>query len=161
MTSLPEFPYQHGESDESGDETLDERQASTLRIGGATLLALVVLAAAWAVVAIAALKLGAALGLARESTERLIQAAWFVGPPVGGFLGVWAAASLVRSAPVRPVFIAFSIAVTVICLLALAGFVVTGGFTEVTFTAGMLALLVLTLAGAWWGRRVAERGRGG
>lgn len=138
---------------------MDERQANTLRIGGATLLALVVLPAAWSVVAITSLKLGSVMGLSSDGTEGLIKAAWFVGPPVGGFLGLWAAATLVRSAPVRPVFIAFSIAVTVMFLISLAGFYFSGGFTEGKFTAGMLAQLVLAIGGAWWGRRVAERAR--
>lgn len=138
---------------------MDERQANTLRIAGATVLALSVLPAAWFTVAMTALKLGGLLHLGLEATGDLVQVSWFVGPPVGGFLGLWAAATLVRAAPVRPVFIAFCIAVGAMFAIALVAFVFAGGFTEAAFTGGMLAQLALVFAGAWLGRRVAERGR--
>jgi hypothetical protein len=139
---------------------LDERQANTLRIAGAVVLALSVLPAAWFAVAMTAVKLGGLLHLGTDGTEALIKLSWFVGPPVGGFLGLWAAATLVRDAPVRPVFIAFCIAVGAMFTIAMIGFIFGGGFTEPIFTGGMLAQLALVIAGAWLGWWVAERGRG-
>jgi hypothetical protein len=139
---------------------LDERQANTLRIAGATVLALSVLPAAWFAVAMTALKLGGLLRLGQEATGDLVRLSWFVGPPVGGFLGLWVAGTLMRAAPVRPVFIAFCIAVGAMFAIALVAFIFAGGFTEATFTGGMLAQLALVLAGAWLGWWVAERGRG-
>jgi hypothetical protein len=139
---------------------LDERQATTLHIAGATVLALSLLPAAWFAIAMTALKLGGALGFGTDGTEALVKAAWFVGPPVGGFLGLWVAGTLVRAAPVRNVFIAFSIAVGAMFAISLSAFIFGGGFTEATFTGGMLIQLLLVIAGAWFGRRVVERGRG-
>jgi len=138
---------------------LDERQVNTLRIAGATVLALSVLPAAWFTVAMTAVKLGGLMGLGEEATGDLVKLSWFVGPPVGGFLGLWVAATLVRDAPVRSVFIAFCIAVGAMFAIALTAFIFAGGFTEATFTGGMLAQLALVIAGAWLGRRTAERGR--
>lgn len=138
---------------------MDERQATTLHIAGATVLALSLLPAAWFAVAMTALKLGGLLGFSTDATEGLVKVAWFVGPPLGGFLGLWIAGTLVRAAPVRTVFIAFSIAVGAMFAIALAAFIFGGGFTEATFTGGMLVQLLLVIAGAWFGRQVAERGR--
>jgi len=139
---------------------LDEKQASTLHIAAATLLALSIFPAAWFAVAITALQLSGMAGLGKDGTDAVVKLAWFVGPPVGGFLGLWASGVLVRAVPVRTTFIGFSIAVGAMFAIALTAFVLEGGFTEATFTGGMLVQLGLALGAAWVGRRVAERARG-
>lgn len=138
-----------------------KRHVDTMSVAGATLMALVLLPAAWFVVAMTAVQLGGRLGLAKDAAEDLIRVAWFVGAWLGGLLGLWIAGVLVRSAPVRTVFLAFAGFVTAMFLMALAGYWFGGGFTEGVFIGGMLAQYALVLAGAWMGWRLAARAQGG
>lgn len=138
---------------------MDERQAAKLRTAGGTLLALTLLPVGWYAVALVFLWIGRALGGGTEPMEDLVRVSWFVGPPVGGFVGLWAAGVLVRGADLRKLFLGFAAFVTAMFLIALAGFFFGGGFTEATFTTGMVAQLALVLAGAWLGRRAAEKAR--
>jgi hypothetical protein len=139
---------------------LDERLANTLRIAGATLLALAIFSTAWFVVAMSALQLGGRLGLSKEGAETLVKGAWFVGTALGGFAGLWVTGTLVRGVPVRSVFLAFTTTLAAMFGIALLAFLLEGGFTEASFSGGMIAQLALGLAGAWYGKRVVERGRG-
>lgn len=138
---------------------MDERLLNTLRIAGATVLALAVLAVAWFAVSMTALRLGVRMGLSEDAADMALKIAWFVGTALGGFLAMWVTGTLVRAVPVRSVFIAFLIVLAAMFAIALTAFIFGGGFTEPSFTGGMVAQLALVIAGAWFGRRVVERGR--
>jgi hypothetical protein len=138
---------------------LNDKQANLLRIAVATLLALILLPVAWYAVSLGFVRLGYALG-GEEMLEAMVKVSWFVGPPVGGFVALWAAGVLVRGAPLHRVFQAFSAFVLVMFVMGVLALYLGAGMTEGMLILGMFGQLFLVLGAAWAGKRVAERARG-
>jgi len=138
---------------------MEPRQARMLTVG-ATLLALALLPVTWYAVAVVFLSAGRFFGGAEgAAVEALVRASWFVGPPVGGFVALWATGSLLKDAPLRLVFVAFSACVLTMFVMVLAALALGAWAAEWALIGGMFAQFALLIGGAWLGRRVAEKAR--
>ncbi len=139
---------------------MEPKQARMLTIG-ATLLALALLPLTWYAVTAVFVAAGRFLGGPESDiVEALKRASWFVGPAVGGFVALWATGSLLKDAPLYPVFQAFGACVLGMFLMSLAALALGSQAAEWSMIGGMFAEFALLIGGAWLGRKVAEGGRG-
>ena len=138
------------------EDRMEPRQARMLTVA-ATLLALVLMPVTWYAVARVFLSAGRLLGGGDPDTlGMLVKVSWFVGPPVAGFVALWATGSLVRQAPLWRVFVAFSACVSVMFVMSLLALLLGAMEAEWSLIGGMFAEFALLIGGAWLGRRVAE-----
>jgi hypothetical protein len=139
---------------------MDSRQLRMRTVGG-TLLALVLMPVAWYAVAVAFLAGGRYLGGGEAGAlETWVRVSWFVGPPVSGFIALWATGSLLKGVPLWNVFVAFSICILAMFVMALLALVLGAWAAEWALIGGMFAQFALLISGAWLGQRVATRASG-
>lgn len=138
---------------------MNNGKASPLKLLGATLAALVLLPVTWSAIGVLFLRIGGWVGGPENTAavENFVKAGWFVGPPVAGFVALWATGALIHAVPPWRVFKTFSLLVCALFALGLIGGYASG-MMDNTLLMGMIAQLALTIGGAWLGARVAGRG---